>query len=215
MCQFKNKTKAIQIQFGVPFFDLFDPRFEDFAIPVAVRSTVNFQIKNYKKFLKQQGYSFNEFENFQSRIRNAIIRFVKESMVSIPIKYKIPVWQIERELKKLENILKAELADRVKKEFKIQLIDIDITAIEIDKYSDGYKQLKAITQDITTATILTEAEVKLQDIHDKQQIELEDYDENLKIERSEEVRKLKRLIPISIIGGIVIIALVAIIIYLL
>ena len=215
MCLLKNKTKNIEIKFGVPFFDLFDPRFQDFAVPVAVRGTVSFQIKNFKKFLKQQGCDPNDLENFQSRIRNAVIHYVKESIVNIPIKYKIPVWQIERKLEKIGDIIKAELTDRVKREFKIQLTAVDITAIEIDKYSDGYQQLKAITQDVTTAKILTETEVKLQNIRDKQRIESESYEEDLKIERSEEIRRLKKLVPVCAIGGIIIAALVAVIIYLL
>ncbi len=214
MCLSKNKTKTLQIKFGVPYFDLFDPRFEDFAVPVAVRGTISFQIKNFKKFLKQQNYDHNNLENFQSRIRVAVIRYIKESIANIPIKFKIPVYQIERKLEFIEDIVKAELADRVKKEFKIQLIDIDITAIEIDKYSQGYKQLKAITQDVTTATILAETEAKVQEIHDKQRIKSEEYEENLKIERNEKVRKLKKLIPVCIIGGIVIITLITVIIYL-
>ena len=212
---FKNKSKHIEIKFGVPFFDLFDPRFEDFAVPVAVRGSVSFQIKNFKKFLKQQGYAPNDLENFQTRIRNAVTRYVKESIVNIPIKYKIPVWQIERKLELIGDIVKSELYDRVKKEFKIQLTAVDITSIEIDKYSDGYQQLKAITQDVTTATILTEAEIKLQNIIDKQRVDIENYEENLKIERDEEVRKLKKLIPLCIVGGIVIVALIAVIVYLL
>ena len=215
MCLLNKKIKNIQIKFGVPFFDLFDPRFEDFAVPVAVRGSVSFQIKNFKKFLKQQGYTPYDLENFQTRIRNAVTRYVKESIVNIPIKYKIPVWQIERKLEIIGDIVKSELYVRVKKEFKIQLTVVDITAIEIDKYSEGYQQLKTITQDVTTATILTETEIKLQNVIDKQRVDMENYEEKLKIERNDEVRKLKKLIPLCVVGGIIIIALIAVIIYLL
>ena len=41
---FINLARIIQVKFGVPFFDVYDPRFEDFGVPVAVRGTVSFGI---------------------------------------------------------------------------------------------------------------------------------------------------------------------------
>lgn len=215
MCLFKKQTKYIQIKFGVPYFDLFDPRFPDFSVPVAVRGTVSFQIKNYKKFLKQQGYKENKWDNFQDRVRNAVIRYVKESMVNIPDKYQLSVVQIERKIELIGDIVKVDLFERIKKEFKIILTAIDITAIEVDKYSEGYAQLKAITQDVTSSTILAEAEAKVRDILEKQRIESQNYEETLEINNQDEVRKLKKLIPVCIVGGIAIVALLGFIIYLL
>ena len=39
---FINLAKIIQVKFGVPFFDVYDPRFADFGVPVAVRGTGRF-----------------------------------------------------------------------------------------------------------------------------------------------------------------------------
>ena len=41
---FINLANIIQVKFGVPFFDIYDPRFIDFGVPVAVRGTVSFKI---------------------------------------------------------------------------------------------------------------------------------------------------------------------------
>lgn len=215
MCLFKKERKYIQIKFGVPFFDLFDPRFPDFSVPVAVRGTISFQIKNYKKFLKQQGYKENEWDNFQDRVRNAVICYVKESVVNIPDKYQLSVVQLERKIELIGNMVKADLFERIKKEFKILLTEMDITAIEVDKYSEGYAQLKAVTQDVTLSTILAETEAKVRDILDKQRIESQNYEETLEIKNQEEIGKLKRLIPVCIVGGIIIVALLGVMIYLL
>ena len=215
MCLFKKERKYIQIKFGVPFFDLFDPRFPDFSVPVSVRGSVSFQIKNYKKFLKQQGYKENEWDNFQDRVRNAVICYVKESVVNIPDKYQLSVVQLERKIELIGNMVKADLFERIKKEFKILLTEMDITAIEVDKYSEGYAQLKAVTQDVTLSTILAETEAKVRDILDKQRIESQNYEETLEIKNQEEIGKLKRLIPVCIVGGIIIVALLGVMIYLL
>lgn len=45
---FINLARIIQVKFGVPFFDVYDPRFSDFGVPVAVRGTVSFSIADYR-----------------------------------------------------------------------------------------------------------------------------------------------------------------------
>lgn len=52
---FINLAQVIQVKFGVPFFDVYDPRFIDFGVPVAVRGTVSFKISDYRKFIKLDG----------------------------------------------------------------------------------------------------------------------------------------------------------------
>ena len=48
---FINLAQIIQVKFGVPFFDVYDPRFEDFGVPVAVRGTISFKISDYREFV--------------------------------------------------------------------------------------------------------------------------------------------------------------------
>ena len=49
---FINLAQIIQVKFAVPFFDVFDPRFTDFCVPVAVRGTITFKINDCKNFVK-------------------------------------------------------------------------------------------------------------------------------------------------------------------
>ena len=49
---FINIGRALQIKFGVPYFDIADPRFPDYAVPVAVRGTLTFKIEDYREFVK-------------------------------------------------------------------------------------------------------------------------------------------------------------------
>ena len=43
-------------------------------------------------------------------------------------------------------------------------------AIEIDKSSEGYRQLMSVTKEIAAATVEAEAQAKIRDIHAKQRI---------------------------------------------
>ncbi|MDG1720334.1 MAG: SPFH domain-containing protein, partial [Bacteroidia bacterium] len=49
---FINLAGNNQIRFGVPYFNVYDPRFLDFGVPVAARGTINFNITDYKSFIK-------------------------------------------------------------------------------------------------------------------------------------------------------------------
>ena len=49
---FINLSGNIQVKFGIPYFDVFDPRFLDFGVPMAVRGTITFNITDYKEFIK-------------------------------------------------------------------------------------------------------------------------------------------------------------------
>ena len=41
---FINLSGNIQVKFGIPYFDVFDPRFLDFAVPMAARGTITFNV---------------------------------------------------------------------------------------------------------------------------------------------------------------------------
>ena len=69
--------------------------------------------------------------------------------------------------------------------FGVVVSGVDIGTIEIDKSSEGYRQLMSVTKDIAAATAQAEAQAKIKDIHDKQRIEAENYEESLRIQREE------------------------------
>ena len=72
MGELKSKSKMVHIKFGVPFFDVFDPRFKDFSVPVSIRGEVNFFVKNYKKFFMRKVYK-NIIENRENRLTIEIV----------------------------------------------------------------------------------------------------------------------------------------------
>lgn len=182
---FINLAQIIQNKFGVPFFDVYDPRFEDFGVPVSVRGTLSFKISDYKEFIKLHRLIDFSLDDFQSQIRDAISRYVKDAVISLPLKENIPLIQIESKISLINNKLENELKGRLKEHFGVDVTGVDVSMIEIDKYSEGYKQLMQVTKNITSATVLAETEAKLKNIADKQRIEVENYEDSLRIQREE------------------------------
>lgn len=182
---FINLARIIQVKFGVPFFDVYDPRFADFGVPVAVRGTVSFGIADYREFIKLHRLSTFNLDDFQKQIRDAVNRYVKDAVANAPAANNIPVIQIESKTAQINDMVEYDIKERLKETFGVVVSGVDIGSIEIDKASDGYHQLMNVTKNLAEATAKTEAEAKIRDIVAKQRIEAENYAEGLRIQREE------------------------------
>ena len=167
---FINLAQIIQVKFGVPFFDVYDPRFLDFGVPVAVRGTISFQIDNYKEFIKLNRLQNFSLEDFQKQIRDTVIRYVKDAVSNAPAAHNIPVVQIESKTAQINDAIEYDIKERLKENFGVLVSGVDIGAIEIDKSSEGYRQLMAVTKEVTVTRI---------------EAETQDYAERLRIQREE------------------------------
>ena len=167
---FINLAQVIQVKFGVPFFDVYDPRFDDFGVPVAVRGTISFKISDYRQFIKLHRLTSFNLQDFQNQIRDAVTRYVKDAVTNAPAANNIPLVQIETKTAQINDIVEIDISERLKETFGVEVSGVDIGAIEIDKSSDGYKQLMSVTKDVTAYKIQAEAE---------------DYAERLRIQREE------------------------------
>lgn len=182
---FINLAQVIQVKFGVPYFDIFDPRFDDFGVPVAVRGTISFKINDYREFIKLHRLTSFSLDAFQKQIRDAVNRYVKDVVTNAPAANNIPVLQIETRVSQVNDVVELNIKDRLKEDFGVVVSGVDIATIEIDKSSEGYRQLMGVTKDITAATVKAEAEAKIKTIADKQRIEMENLGETLRIQREE------------------------------
>ena len=144
---FINLARIIQVRFGVPFFDVYDPRFMDYGVPVAVRGTITFSITDCYEFIKLHRLETFDLNTFEKQIRDVVCRYVKDVVANAPASHNIPVIQIESKTAMINDAVELDLADRLKDNFGVTVSGVDISAIEIDKMSEGYRQLMAVTKD--------------------------------------------------------------------
>ena len=188
---FINLAGIIQVKFGVPYFDVFDPRFLDYAVPTAVRGQISFKIADYKEFIKlHRLISFN-LEEFQGQIKAAVAKYVKGVVSNAPAQTGIPVMQIETKILQINEMVENYIKPRLQQDFGVLVSAVDIEAIETNKDSDGYRQLKAVTQDIQTQTTQAQAAVNIQNLQDTQRINAQNMEESLRIQREEMQRAQK------------------------
>lgn len=167
---FINLAQMLQVKFGVPFFDVYDPRFADFSVPVSVRGTVSFSISDYRSFVKLHRLSTFHLEDFQRQIRDAISRYVKDIVTNAPAAHNIPVIQMEGKIAPINDEVEYNLGQRLEEDFGVTVSGVDIGAIEIDKASEGYRQLMKVTRDMAAT---------------RAQADTQDYTERLRMQREE------------------------------
>lgn len=153
---FINLAQIIQVKFGVPYFDVYDPRFSDFGVPVAVRGTISFKISDYHQFIKLHRLNNFNLDDFQRQIRDAVTRYIKDVVANSPATNNIPLVQIETKTAQINDVAEYDISERLKETFGVDVSGVDIGAIEIDKSSEGYRQLMAVTKDITAAKVKAE-----------------------------------------------------------
>ena len=189
---FINLAGNVQIKFAIPYFDVFDPRFLDFPVPMAVRGTITFNITDYQGFIKLNRLINFELDDFKKQIKDAVTKYVKDVVANTPVNNGIPVLQMERKILDINNIVEQHLKPRLENDFGVNMKGLDIAAIEPDKESEGYAQLRKVTAEQTTRTVEAQTTVNIKNMADMQAINAANMEETLRIQR-EEAQRAQRL----------------------
>lgn len=189
---FINLQSNNQIRFGVPYFDIFDPRLPDHGIPMAVRGTITFNITDYQGFIKNNRLVNFDLSQLQEQMKAMVNSEVKGVVMSIPSANGIPVVQMETRIIDIANMLKQRLSPQFESDFGINLKRFDVSALEIDKESPYYKQLRQLTAGNTERTMNAQVDLNIRNMEETQRINLNNMEESLRIQR-EEAQRAQRL----------------------
>jgi membrane protease subunit (stomatin/prohibitin family) len=199
---FINLAGNIQVRFGIPYFDVFDPRFLDFGVPVAVRGSITFNITDYEGFVKLNRLINFDLETFKSQIKDAVTKYVKGIVANVPADLQLPVVQIERRILEINDLVGQRIKASLEADFGVNIKRLDISDVEINKDADGYKKVRELTADITEKLTKTQAnlnvntleaqsEVNIKNLKDLQQINADDMEDRLAKQREEMQRAQK------------------------
>ena len=172
---FINLAGIIQVKFGVPFFDVADARNTNFTVPVAVRGSINFRLTNYKEFIKLHRLIDFDLEAFKLQIRDAVCKYIKSIVTNIPFDTGLPVIHLERKIFEVSSVLQPILKQRLESEFGVTTSSVDISDIELDKSSEGYRELKAVTTDIISEQEKAKSAINIRQMEGMAEINMEEY----------------------------------------
>ena len=155
---FINLQGNNQVKFAVPYFDVADPRFPDFIVPIAIRGSITFNLSDYKQFVKLNRLVDFELEQFSRQIKDSVVKFTKSFVANCPVDNGISVIQLERKVVEISDLIQTRLSCVFENDFGVNLKRVDISAIEIDKESENYYEFTRLTkeQQLRRAEIDTE-----------------------------------------------------------
>ena len=143
-----NLSKGSQVNFAVPYFDVFDPRLQDYGVPVSVHGTIVYSIDDMDLFHQVNKNEAYSDETFQAKLRGSVTKYVKAIVTNAPTEAQIPAIQLERKIMEISEIVQQKVTPQVERLFGINIRQLDVTSIMVDKDSRGYRELKALTADL-------------------------------------------------------------------
>lgn len=160
---FINLSGNIQIKFGIPYFDVFDPRFLDFGVPTAARGSITFNVSDYKSFIKLHRMINFEIEQFKEQIKDAVSKYVKGIITNIPSEQGMPALQLERKILEINDLIQPRIKEALENDFGVNLKRFDLATIEFDKESENYLELRRVTANLQTTKMEAELGINLKD----------------------------------------------------
>jgi membrane protease subunit (stomatin/prohibitin family) len=183
---FMNLSGNIQVKFGIPYFDVFDPRFLDFGVPTAARGSITMNLTDYKSFIKLHRLINFEIEDFTKQIKDALTKYVKSFITNLPAEKGIPVLQLEKKILEINDLIEPIIKNILEKDYGVNLKRFDLSTIEFDKESENYHELRRVTAGLQTKKMEVELDIDLKD--KTMQVEAKNIDV-FKIEKQTEVLK--------------------------
>jgi hypothetical protein len=130
-------------------------------------------------------------EDLFNQVKDAITKRIKQVVTNLPAETQRPVIQIERNIIEVNERITPEIQQRLVSDFGLNLKALDISAIEINKETEDYQKLAAITADQVTKTIDAQNAVNIKNLVDTQEINAQNLEETLRIQREEAQRAQK------------------------
>ena len=151
-----NLSKGSQVNFAVPYFDVFDPRLQDYGVPVSVHGTIVYSIDDMDLFHQVNKNEAYSDETFQAKLRGSVTKYVKAIVTNAPTEAQIPAIQLERKIMEISEIVQQKVTPQVERLFGINIRQLDVTSIMVDKDSRGYRELKALTADLEKDRVMAQ-----------------------------------------------------------
>lgn len=144
---FMNLAGNNKLQFAIPYFDVADPRSLDITVPFAVRGSITFNLTDYSNFIKLNRLIDFDLDAFRLQIKGAVTKFTKSFVANCPVDNNMPVLQLERRIVEISDMIQSRLTSVFQDDFGVNLKRFDLTAIEPDKESAGYREFSKLTKE--------------------------------------------------------------------
>ncbi len=198
---FVNLQGNNQVLFGIPFFDVFDSRYPDLAVPVSSRGTITFNLTDYQSFIKLNRLTDFNMMDFKNQIRSALTKYMKHVIINMAGDKDMSVIRLESKILEISENAQKYMAKRFAEDFGVNLKALDVEAVSLDKNSEGYIQLKGLTFGIVSRTTQAQADANIRNMEQMQEWNSENVRATMAIQRGEMQRAQRLQTETSYLGA--------------
>jgi ribosomal protein L23 len=160
----KNLSLGSQIKFCIPYFDVFDSDIPKLGVPVAIHGSVVYSIDNLELFQSKNKLERYSDDVLEEKLRGTLTKIIKGVVINAPTELHIPLVHLEQKIVELSEAAESIVAPQVEKSFGIKVRNINITRINIDKTSRGFRELNAMTNDLEKERIMAKHKAEISNI---------------------------------------------------
>lgn len=171
--------------FGIPPFNVADPREPDIVVPVGLNGSFTFNITDYRAFIKLHRLISFDTEQFSASIKEAVLKLSKNVVSKAPREAGIPLVRLNEEIENISDMIQAKLRTAFFEDFGVNLKRFDLANIFLDEGSAGYEQLRLLTSGLQTSMRLKQAELAEKRLENAERIESEHMEDSLAIQRAQ------------------------------
>ena len=190
---FINMAGNIKLPFKIwEGFDVADPRFLDYTVPVTVKGSITFHITDYRHFIKLNRMASFDLDDFSNSVKDAVTRYTKGIVSNAPAQLGMPLVQIERGIEAINGLVEEKVKEALMADFGVTASRVDLSEIKLDRESEDFRKLQAITSDLQTDTLQAQNKINIRNMADMQAINAANAEESLRVMR-EETQRQQRL----------------------
>jgi hypothetical protein len=160
-----NLSTGSQISFVIPYFDIFDYSLSSTGVPVSLQVSVVYAIENLALFHRKNKQETYSDEVFKEKLRGTLTKNIKSVVINAPTELHIPIIHLEKKIVELSEAAESIVAPQVEKSFGIKVRNLNITRINIDKTSRGFRELNAMTADLEKERIMAKHKAEISNIN--------------------------------------------------
>ena len=183
--------------FGIPPFNVADPREPDLVVPVGLNGSFTYNITDYRAFIKLHRLINFEPEQFSEGVKEAVMKIAKGVVSKVPREAGIPLVRLNEEIENVSDMIQAKLRTAFEEDFGVNLKRFDLANIFMDEDSVGYEQLRKVTSGMR----LKQAELAERRLERAEDIEATHMEESLAIQREQANRFAKLQTETQFLGA--------------
>lgn len=147
-----NLAKGMEIPFTIPYFRIVpaEPEYKAYDVEVAIKGTLVFEVSTQKEYIKYLfeawGGSDTTLEELDNKLKSLLTQEVKQIVSNAAKDTGIFVMHFNSLIGEMGQYILSRLQNKVANRFGVLATDVTISDIRYDEDSDGYQNLKRITE---------------------------------------------------------------------